>query len=116
MGEDIAKEQKRIGGDWVVAQAVPTRKLRDHIRKQLGPNLIFIVLHMTKEDQIARLKERHGNEEKVVNTLAKSSDVFEPAVEDEPNSISLLITKEMTRDDVVDTIIRLVKDYEHKYL
>ena len=111
MSEDIAKEQRRIGGDWAVAHAVPTRKFRDHIRKQLGTNLIFIVLHMTKEDQIARIKGRHGNEETFVNMLTKSYDIFEPADEDEPNCIPLVITKDMTRDDVVDKIIRLVKDY-----
>merc|ERR1719189_3552693 len=59
MCKDIAREQKRIGGDFAVAQAVPTRKLRDHIRKQLGPNLIFVVMHMSKEDQYERVKARH---------------------------------------------------------
>merc|ERR1712113_980905 len=51
MAKDIAKERKRLGGDWAVAQALPTRELRDHMRKELGPDLIFVVLHMSKEDQ-----------------------------------------------------------------
>ena len=114
MSEDIANEQRRMGGDFAVAHAVPARKFRDHIRKQLGSNLIFVVLHMSKEDQIERIKGRHGNEEMFVNMLTKCYDFFEPAEEDEPNTIPLLITKDMTRDDVVDKIIQLVKDYERK--
>merc|ERR1719189_1608863 len=58
MSEDIAREQKRIGGDFAIAQAVPSRKFRDVIRNQLGPKLVFVVLHMTKEEQIARVKAR----------------------------------------------------------
>ena len=59
MCEDIGKERKRMGGDWVIAQAVPTRSLRDFIKAQLGPHLVFVVLNMTKEDQEKRLEARH---------------------------------------------------------
>jgi len=111
MCKDIAREQKRIGGDFAVAQAVPTRKLRDHIRKELGPNLIFVVMHMNKEDQYERVKARHGDEDSIVEMLAKIHEVFEPAGDDEQNAIHLLVTKDMTRDDVVDKVIRLVNDY-----
>merc|ERR1711944_334304 len=93
MSEDICNEQKRIGGDFAVAHAVPARRFRDHIRKQLGSNLIFVVLHMSKEDQTERIKGRHGNEEMFVDMLPKCYDFFEPAEEDEPNTIPLLITK-----------------------
>ena len=112
MSKDIDTEQKRIGGDWAVAHAVPTRKFRDHIRKQLGSNLIFVVLHMSKEDQVERIKGRHGDEAMFVDMLTKSYDVFEPAEDDEPNTISIQITKEMTRDDVADKILQKVKDYK----
>ena len=44
MGECIDSERKRIGGNWVVAQAVPTRNMRDVIRKVLGKDLVFILL------------------------------------------------------------------------
>ena len=36
MCKDIAREQKRIGGDFAIAHAVPTREFRDHIKDQLG--------------------------------------------------------------------------------
>ena len=83
MSEDITKEQERIGGDWAVAQAVPTREVRDRIRSQMGPNLIFVVLHMSKEDQTARIKERHGEEENMIAMLTKMYDAYEIAAADE---------------------------------
>ena len=44
MSNCVNYERQRIGGDWVIAQAVPTRNLRDVIRKVLGTDLVFIVL------------------------------------------------------------------------
>jgi len=111
MSKDIEKEQKRIGGDFAVAQAVPSRKFRDHIRGQLGSNLIFAVLHMSKEDQEARIKARHGDEDTISGMLTKIYDIYEPAEDDEPNAIHVLVTKDMTRDDVVQKVIRLLNEF-----
>ena len=112
MAKDISNEQKRIGGDFAIAQAVPTRKIRDFIRNQMGDNLIFVVLHMSKEDQMARIVARHGDQdENLVEKMTKCHDVFEPAEDDEKRAIHCLITKDMTRDAVVEKIIRLLKDY-----
>ena len=95
-----------------MAHAVPTSKFRDHIRKVLGSKLIFVVLHMTKEDQISRIQSRHGNEERTVQWLTKCYDIFEPAAEDEPNTISLVINRDMSREDVVEKIVELVDKYQ----
>lgn len=105
------EHQKKIGGDWAVAQAVPTRVFRDHIRGELGPNLIFVVLHMSKEDQMDRVTARHGDDMHAINMLKKMYDLYEPATENEPNAINLVVTKDMSRDDVVEKIIRMVNDY-----
>merc|ERR1712018_565734 len=104
MAENVAAEQKRIGGDFVVAQAVPTRALRDHIRTKLGSNLIFVVLHMSREDQFNRIKARHGDEKNMLEMLTKIYDVYEPATEDEPSAVNVVLTGEMTRDQVVEKI------------
>ena len=112
MAEDIAREQKRISGDFAIAQAVPSRKFRDVIRNQLGPKLVFVVLHMTKEEQIARVKARHGDSNDSVNDrLSNMYDFFEPAADDETNAIHCGITKDMTREDVAEKIIRLLKEH-----
>ena len=114
MSEDIDREQKRIGGDWAIAQAVPTRFFRDRIRAKLGPRLIFVVLHMSQEDQAARIKARHGDAGHVVEMLANMHKMYEPAGDDEPNAIHCLITKDMTRDDVLEKIIQLLDEFEKK--
>ena len=46
MAECLKYERQRIGGDWVVAQAVPSRNMREVIRKVLGNDLIFIILRL----------------------------------------------------------------------
>ena len=108
---DINKERKRIGGDWVVVQTVPTRDLRNHIREKLGRRFIFIVLWMAKEDQLARITARHDEKDRLVSMLSKTYGMCEPASEDEPNSIHLVVTKAMTREDVIEKILCTLKKY-----
>ena len=112
IAEDVSKEHARIGGNFAVTQAVPTRELRDHIRTILGENLIFVVLHMSREDQIRRIKARHGEgktADSVLEMLTKLYNIYETAAEDEPNSINVTVTSEMSPEDVVKEIVRLVK-------
>ena len=111
MCKDIAREQNRIGGNFVIAHALTTRKIREHVRSHLGQNLIFVILHMSKEDQLARVKIRHGEEASyMIDALTKSYELFEVAAEDEPNAINIHVTKEMTRYDVANKIICLLND------
>ena len=102
MCKDIAAEKRRMGGDFVVAHAVPTRAFRDHIREQLGPDLIFVVLNMEKEDARKRIMARHGEGAESFNDLLiKLYDLYEPAFDDEPNSININVTSDMSREEVV---------------
>jgi len=112
MCKDIVKERKRMGGDWVVAQAVPFRSLRDMMKQQLGPDLVFIVLNMSKEDQEMRVKMRHGedeNAEELTKKMTKMFSVYEPVADDEKNAINVHVTKEMTRQEVAQNIHKLIK-------
>ena len=97
-----------MGGDWVVAQAVTNRIFRDHIRSQLGPDLIFVVLNMTKENQTERLKERHGEDSSFTETLLNMYDLYEPGAEDEPNTVNINVTSTMSRDDVANNILEVL--------
>ena len=63
---------------------------------------------MSKDNQLKRLKARHGNDDTALQRLTKCYDVFEPADEDEPNTISLVINENMSRDDVVEKVLKLV--------
>ena len=110
MNKEIIRERKRLGGDWAISQAVPTRQLRDHIRSELGPDLTFVVLHMTKEDQKKRINSRQGNGDSKVNDfLMKAFEFYEPAAKDEINTIDLRITPEMSPDDVVSRVLEIIE-------
>ena len=103
--KNIKAEKNRIGGDWVVAHAVPSRGFRDFVKKQLGPRSIFIVLNMSREDVKQRLDNRHGNEQASAMWLSKIYDVFEPAADDEERTINIQVTNIMTREEVAQMII-----------
>ena len=112
MADDILRERKRMGGDWAIVHAVPTRALRDHLKKELGPDLIFVVLHMTKEDQDKRIKGRHGDNEDaggINDYLTNLHKIYEPAAEDESNALNIQVTPEMTPDDVIAKIFDSLK-------
>jgi hypothetical protein len=49
--EDITRERGRLGGDWVIAFAVPDLASRDLIRRLLGPGAVFVVLQLSPELQ-----------------------------------------------------------------
>ena len=46
MAEDIKRERARVGGDWVVAFALPLRRDRDVFREVL-PDATFVVLDIS---------------------------------------------------------------------
>ena len=51
MAKDIKVQKEHLGGDFVIAQAITSRDMRDHIRTIL-PDTIFIILSMTQETQV----------------------------------------------------------------
>ena len=98
-------------------------------REILGPDLVFIHLKMSKEDQHKRLMERHdGNKEFVQQmevrrsrlTQADMSHVccfqdFEKILAqggDDTDMTHLLVTAEMTRDTVAREIIDIAAKLE----
>ena len=106
MCDNIIKERKRLGGNWVVARTVPTRDLRDHIKHQCGSHMYFIVLGMTNEDQRQRIVNRHRNNPYFIKILSERNGVFEKAGEDEDRAINILVTNNMTRDDVLQKVMK----------
>jgi len=114
MSKNIVEERKRIGGDWVVSHAVISRAFRDQFRTELGPDCIFVVLNMAKDEQIQRIKDRHGEGSYMNEFLIKAYDYYEAVGEDEPNAIEIWVTKDMSRDDVVEKILDMVAKYELK--
>jgi len=110
MCKEILKERNRLGGDWAVAQAIPTRQMRDYCKELLGSDLIFVVLNMSEKDQVARVTNRLGGDiKKMKDLMVKAYSMYEPACEGELNAINIYITKEMTRDDVIHSILQKVQ-------
>ena len=107
MSDCISYERKRIGGDWAVAQAVPTRKLRDGIRTSLGNDkVVFFLLSLEREVALERLTQRDGAE--MADSLMKINSFYEPKAPDENDTFDIIIPKEMTPKDVAQKIIEIV--------
>ena len=111
MGMDIARQRKRLGGNMAIAQAVFSRKQRDKLRSLIGPDLVFIVLNMTKECQSKRVRGRHGDSfgTDFIDILIKYAELCEPAGDDEENAFNVSITEDMTRDDVLTQIMDIAE-------
>ena len=90
----------------MVAQAIPLKSFRDHIREELGPDLIFVVLHMAKEEQTKRLIGRHGEAGRAF--ISKLTALAEPEASGEENAINVTVTSEMSRKDVVEKILQML--------
>ena len=116
MAKDVQIQMRRIGGTFAVAHAVPNKKFRDGIRNILGDQVIFVALVLSKEANSKRCEGRHSKGDKemqktFIDAMNKIYQVFEPIEEDEKNSVNILITPEMSRENVVDDILNKIKIY-----
>ena len=111
MAENIKSEKARIGGDWVVAQAVASKVLRDEIRKVLGPELIFVFLDVRKDTLSRRLKQRYGDNSSLFDTVFKLSNMYDGASPEESNSITITVDDTTTVEDVIKCIMQKVLQY-----
>ena len=108
MANYIAMQKKRLGGTFTVAHAVATKNGRTILRNKIGSNLVFIVLHMTKECQQERLQQRHGDN--IGEGMENINSYYEPAEDDEENTFNLTIDKGMTENDVMQKVLDIVKE------
>ena len=112
MANDVLKQRSRIGGDWSIAFACFSRHQRELIRKILGPDVIFIVMSLTKETTMKRLQGRFGEDEngdQFTNQCLAIYEKYEEAGEDEMNSYNLMIDENMSIDDVNDKVISIIE-------
>merc|ERR1712130_809513 len=108
MAEDIKREKARVGGDWVVAFAIPERRDRDVFREVLGDNAIFVVLDISFDLVKERLSGRE-NDEVTMEFLASYHDKYEPAQIDEPKTLAFEILKGVTIEENAQKIVTLLK-------
>ena len=124
MCDDIIRERQKLGGDWVINQAVYTRAARNVVRRKLGASLKFVMLDMDPELQSKRLAKRITSGfgeagalsgevteealEKAKEEMKKMTGRLEDVQKDEHNTIALVISEDMSVDDVVDKILSFV--------
>ena len=66
---------------------------------------------MTEEGQNKRLLARHGSDEAGINAanmMRKVFDMYEPAGADEGNTYNVVIEVDMTIDDVMNEILKII--------
>ena len=117
LAKDIVKHKQRLGGNFAVSQAVPTRVLRDCIKEIFGPQGIFVVLRLAKETNAKRVAGRHagGDPEtlkKMLDFLNGIYDTYEDAQPGEDNCITVEIGPEDSREDVMNKILKQVEELE----
>ena len=111
LAKDINAQKKRIGGNFSIAEAVPSRAFRDHIRQTI-PDCIFITLTMAKEAQIKRLKARHGDDmsEGMLEVLSNIHELYELPGVNEPNTFNVDINDDMKPQDVMKKVLDILKN------
>ena len=109
LAKDIIHQRKRLGGNMVIAQAINSQKQRERMRELIGPDLVFMVLNMTRQSQVERLKKRHAGSipDSFLEVMIKYAELCEPAGEDEPNTFNVIITGNMSKEDVVKEILKI---------
>jgi len=116
--DDILRERTKLGGQWVVCQAVYTKAGRDVIRNMLGDDLAFVVLESGEDDiQVERMVKRSLGDGEITKEVKeetrKKYAVYagghEPVEDDELNTFSIYVTKDMTPDDVAKAALEFVK-------
>ena len=109
----IVSQRKRLPQNWAIANAVFSRTQRETLRRQIGPELVFIVLNLTKDCQKKRCQSRMGGGgEGVVDMFTKMFDMYEPAGDDEENAFNIIVTEEMTVEDVEKKVLEIVAKFE----
>ena len=110
MTDDIKKQKKRLGGDFAIAHAVATRVSRDFIRGELGDEVVFVVLNLTSECQVNRIKGRHGEEmEGGVEMMGEMFKLYEEAGGDEPNAVNVIIEEKDTPQLVLEKVLKAIE-------
>ena len=77
MAKNVKFEKERLGGNFVVAQAVPTRELRDCIKDILGPEAIFVTLTLSEDTRMQRVEARHSGQY-ISNTIQGVPTRYDP--------------------------------------
>ena len=112
LAKDIVKHKQRLGGNFAIAQAVPTRTQRDCIKEVFGPQGIFVLLRLSKETNAKRVKGRHadGKADKTIARLNGIYDTYEDTQPGEENCVTILVDPDDSPQDVANKILKQVEE------
>ena len=92
-----------------IANTIHQRNSRAQLRKLIGPDLVFVVLNLSKECLRKRILQRHGEvSEKLFNMYSEAAKSHEPAGANEENTFNLEITENDSRQDVLQKVLEIV--------
>ena len=106
MAEDVKRERERVGGNWVVANAISKRCEREIIREVLD-NAFFVVLEISYDLVKERLFGRE-KEKGIAKWLLSEHSKFEVAQADEPRTVGFKILRESTEEENARAILDLI--------
>ena len=78
-------------------------------RKVLGDELVIVDLTMSKEERRERVLARHSGDSSSADISSLIASIMEPIEESERNAIEVKVTSAMSRDEVVEEILRRIK-------
>ena len=114
MCREVAGQKRRLGGDFAVAWLLLSRRMRD-IAREACPDSVFVTLSMTEECLMKRVAARHPE---VVAAgmgmpppLAKVVSEYEPAGDDEENAYNIVVTEDMTKEDVLNEVLKVTAKF-----
>ena len=117
MSANIAMHKKRLGGDFAVAFAAPSRSLREACKEVLGPQLIFVCIRLSKEANKKRVAGRHaGSDEETMKGLEEYLngiyDLYEDTQPGEQNCVTVNVGPDDSKEVVMNNILKLVEELE----
>jgi len=116
MCQDILAQRARIGGDWVIGQAVYTREGRHTVVQELGSAVTIYSLETEDPDlQADRLCKRYleygsgeaseQTKEETREKLKENTKGYKSVMEDEKQVVKITVTSDMTPDDLIKIIM-----------
>ena len=117
MALNVLKHKNRLGGNFAVAFALPTRVLRESCKEVLGDQLIFVCLRLTKEANAKRIAKRHADADEealkeIMEYMKGIYDQYEDTQEGEENCVTVHIGPDDDQEAVMNNILKAVEEFE----
>ena len=110
LARHIAVERKRLGGDFIAAISLETKHFRDTMRKVIGPEVVFVILHIEQDLQYQRVLQREKDpKSQRFQHMTKVFPFFDDVSREEENDVKINVTEEKTTEDIVHEILRNLK-------